>query len=324
MKIEKSFIIISADMKKIEDYKLIFMGTPTIAAKTFEELILAGFNFVALIAQEDKPVGRKNVLEPVPTKVVAQKYNIPVYQPHRIRKDYEFIKELEPDLILTMAYGQIVPQGVLDIPKYGCLNLHGSLLPKYRGAAPIQRAIMNGDKVSGITLMEMIDKMDAGRMYAFEKVDILDDDNYSSLCEKMSEAASKIVKDNLLNYFQGNLPGEIQDESLVTFADKISIDDEKIPLSLSCNEFINYVRGLADEPGGYILVDNKKIKIYKAHKINNNNTDLVGTISIKKGIFLQLNDGQISLDELKMEGKKRMDGKSFSNGAMFLNSHIAS
>ena len=302
-------------MKKISDYKLIFMGTPKIAAETFEMLINSGFNFIALIAQEDKPVGRKNILEDVPTKTVAKKYNIPVYQPHRIRKDYEFIKELKPDLILTMAYGQIVPQAVLDIPKYGCLNLHGSLLPKYRGAAPIQRAIINGDKETGITLMEMIDKMDAGRMYAFEKVNIADDDNYDSLCEKMSLAAFNAVSNNLINYFNGELKGEVQNEELVTFADKILPNDEKVSLTLNCKDFINYVRGLSEEPGAYILLNEKKLKIYKAHIYKLESNDNIGLLNIHKGTFLTLKDGIIEIDSLKLEGKKKMDGKSFANGA---------
>ena len=125
--------------------RIIFMGTPEISAKVLEGLVLDGYNIVALIAQPDRLVGRKKILTPVPTKVVAEKYNIPVYQPEKIRKDYEFVKEINPDLILTLAYGQIVPQGLLDIPSLGCINLHGSLLPKYRGAAPIQYALKNND-----------------------------------------------------------------------------------------------------------------------------------------------------------------------------------
>ncbi len=309
-------------MKNIADYKIIFMGTPSIAAIVFEELIKEGFNFIGLIAQVDKPTGRKHTLTMVPTKVVANKYNIPVYQPLKIRKDYEFVKELQPDLILTMAYGQIVPQGLLDIPKYGCLNLHGSLLPSLRGAAPIQRAIINGDKLTGITLMEMVDKMDAGKIYAKEEVEISSDDNYSSLCLKMANAAIKVVKDNLLNYFLGKLKGEIQDESLVTFADKILPNEEKLSLTYSCDEFINYVRGLSDEPGGYILLDNKKLKIYRAIKINNN-VGTIGKININKGVYLQLKDGLIRLNEIQLEGKKRMDDKSFANGNKALDNLIA-
>ena len=301
-------------MKKENNYRLIFMGTPSIASRVFEALINDGFRFVALICQEDKAVGRKAVLEAPPTKKVALNHNIPVYQPHKIRLDYEFVKDLKPDLILTMAYGQIVPQGLLDIPKFGCLNLHGSLLPKYRGAAPIQRAIIDGEKKTGITLMEMVDKMDAGRMYAKEEIEIRDDDNYSSLCLKMSEAATKVCKDNLLDYLEGKLVGAMQDENLVTIANKIKPEDEKLDLSLDYASFINYVRGLSEEPGAYLNLNDKKLKIYKAHLIKKEAQKEVGKLNVHKGVFLSLKDGVISLDILQLEGKKKMDGKSFANG----------
>lgn len=303
-------------MKKLNEYRIVFMGTPEIAARVFENLINFGLNFVGLIAQEDKPVGRKGILEPVATKVVAQKYNIPVFQPHRIRKEYEFLYDLKPDLILTMAYGQIVPQAVLDVPPYGCLNLHGSLLPKYRGAAPIQRAIINGDKTTGITLMEMIDKMDAGRMYAKEEV-IIDDDNYSSLCLKLVDAATKVVQDNLYDYFNHKLVGIVQDESEVTFADKILPSDEKLDINLDCEQFINFVNGLSFEPGGYVYINDKKLKILKAHKVLSHLGE-IGQLSIKKEVVLSLIDGDIVLDVVQLEGKKRMDGKSFANGNRLL------
>ena len=303
-------------MKKLNEYRIVFMGTPEIAARVFENLINFGLNFVGLIAQEDKPVGRKGILEPVATKVVAQKYNIPVFQPHRIRKEYEFLYDLKPDLILTMAYGQIVPQAVLDVPPYGCLNLHGSLLPKYRGAAPIQRALINGDKTTGITLMEMIDKMDAGRMYAKEEVTI-DNDNYSSLCLKLVDAATKVVQDNLYDYFNHKLVGIVQDESEVTFADKILPSDEKLDINLNCEQFINFVNGLSFEPGGYVYINDKKLKILKAHKVLSHLGEL-GQLSIKKEVVLSLVDGDIVLDVVQLEGKKRMDGKSFANGNRLL------
>ncbi len=301
-------------MKKENNYRLIFMGTPSIASRVFEALINDGFRFVALICQEDKAAGRKAILEAPPTKKVALDHNIPVYQPHKIRLDYEFVKDLKPDLILTMAYGQIVPRGLLDIPKFGCLNLHGSLLPKYRGAAPIQRAIIDGEKKTGITLMEMVDKMDAGRMYAKEEIEISDDDNYTSLCLKMSEAATKVCEDNLLNYLEGKLVGAMQDENLVTIANKIKPEDEKLDLSLDCASFINYVRGLSEEPGAYLNLNDKKLKIYKAHLIKKEAQKEVGKLNVHKGVFLSLKDGVISLDILQLEGKKKMDGKSFANG----------
>ena len=212
-----------------------------------------------------------------------------------------------------MAYGQIVPQAVLDVPPYGCLNLHGSLLPKYRGAAPIQRALINGDKTTGITLMEMIDKMDAGRMYAKEEVTI-DDDNYSSLCLKLIDAATKVVQDNLYDYFNHKLVGALQDESEVTFADKILPSDEKLDINLNCEQFINFVNGLSFEPGGYVYINDKKLK---AHKVLSHLGEL-GQLSIKKEVVLSLVDGDIVLDVVQLEGKKRMDGKSFANGNRLL------
>ena len=309
-------------MKQKKDYRIIYMGTPMMSAKILESLIQDGFNIVALIAQEDKPQGRKGILEKVPTKVVAEKYNIPVYQPHRIRKEYEFVKELNPDLILTMAYGQIIPQGLLDIPTRGCLNIHGSILPKYRGAAPIQRAIINGEKKTGVTLMEMIDKMDAGRMYAFEECEILESDNYTSLCDKIVDCGIRVIKNNLLTYLEGNLKGQIQDENQVTFADKINAEDEKIDLSKTTKEILNWIRGLSEEPGGYVYLNNLKFKIYKAHQINESKSNQVGLLTISKKVILQLVDGEIELDEVQLEGKKKMDAKCFANGSRHLNGVI--
>lgn len=309
-------------MKQKKDYRIIYMGTPMMSAKILESLIQDGFNIVALIAQEDKPQGRKGILEKVPTKVVAEKYNIPVYQPHRIRKEYEFVKELNPDLILTMAYGQIIPQGLLDIPTKGCLNIHGSILPKYRGAAPIQRAIINGEKKTGVTLMEMIDKMDAGRMYAFEECEILESDNYTSLCDKIVDCGIRVIKNNLLTYLEGNLKGQIQDENQVTFADKINAEDEKVDLSKTTKEILNWIRGLSEEPGGYVYLNNLKFKIYKAHQISENKSNQVGLLTISKRVILQLVDGEIELDEVQLEGKKKMDAKSFANGSHHLNGVI--
>ena len=302
-------------MRKENKYRIIFMGTPKIAATVFEALINEGYNFVGLITQEDKKVGRKNEIEFSPTKKIALEHNIPVFQPHRIRLDYEFVKELKPDLILTLAYGQIIPQGLLDIPKFGCLNLHGSILPKYRGAAPIQRAIIDGEKKTGITLMEMVDKMDAGKMFATETVDILDEDNYSSLCDKLANASIKICLEKLPLYFDGKLPGTLQDESMVSIANKIKPEEEKLNLALNAADFINYVRGLSDEPGGYLFLENKKLKIFKAHLFNKSTDEKVGTLSIKKDVFLQLKDGVIVLDIIQLEGKKKMDGRSFANGS---------
>ena len=146
------------------EIRLLFMGTPEISAYVFEKMIEDGYHFVGLVAQPDHPVGRKGIIEKVPTKKVAEKYSIPVFQPIKIRDDFAFVDDIKPDLVITLAYGQIVPQAFLDKVPMGCLNLHGSLLPKYRGASPIQTALINGDSITGVTLMEMVKAMDAGRM----------------------------------------------------------------------------------------------------------------------------------------------------------------
>lgn len=305
-----------------KNIRILYMGTPEMSAKTLESLILAGFNIVGVIAQEDKEVGRKRILEKVPTKVVAEKYNIPVYQPHRIRLDYEFVKKINPDLILTFAYGQIIPTGLLEIPPYGCLNLHGSILPKYRGAAPIQHALLNGDKETGITLMEMVDKMDAGKMFAFEKVEILEEDNYSSLCSKLSDAATRLAIRELPNYLNDKLPGEEQDESQVTIAGKIKPEDEKLDINATTDEFMNKVRALSYVPGAYIYVDGLKLKIFKVKKTDLE-TSKVGELIINKRTFLSLSDGVIELLEVQLEGKNMVDTKSFANGYKKYNGIIA-
>jgi methionyl-tRNA formyltransferase len=296
--------------------KLVFMGTPEISAYVFEKMIEAGYHFVGLVAQPDHPVGRKGLLEKVPTKVVAEKYNIPVFQPIKIRDDFAFMDEIKPDLVITLAYGQIVPQAFLDKVPMGCLNLHGSLLPKYRGASPIQTALINNEEITGVTLMEMVKAMDAGRMYAKKEVRIEENDNSTSLFNKIKIAASELVLEALPLYIEGQLKGEEQDEKLVTFCSLIKPEQEKLDLSLTAKEIIGWIRGLSDEPGAYLYLNNLKLKIYKAKLINSNVDHPIGEIvqADKNGLIFQAKDGQISILELQKEGKKRMDYRSFING----------
>ena len=307
--------IYNVSMNK-KDLRLVFMGTPEISAYVFEKMIIDGYHFVGLIAQPDHPVGRKGLLEKVPTKVVAEKYNIPVYQPVKIRDDYAFIDEIKPDLVITLAYGQIVPQGFLDKIPMGCLNLHGSLLPKYRGASPIQTALINNEKVTGVTLMEMVKAMDAGRMYAKKQVVIEENDNSTSLFNKIKIAASELVLKALPKYINGELIGEEQDEKEVTFCSLIKPEQEKLDLGLTAKEVIGWIRGLSDEPGAYLYLNDLKLKIYKAKLVNNNVTHQIGEIvsADKNGLIFQAKDGQIAILELQKEGKKRMDYRSFING----------
>jgi len=301
---------------------ILYMGTPEMSATVLEALFAAGFNVVGVVCQEDKEVGRNQEKEIVPTKRVALAHQVPVFQPHKIRLDFSFATTLSFDVIVTMAYGQIIPQGLLDLAKKGRLNLHGSLLPSYRGAAPIQRAIMAGEKGTGITLMEMVAAMDAGKMYDVEKVAILPDDNYTTLCLKMAQAAARLIVKDLPLYMEDALPGEEQKEKDVTIANKIKPEDEHLPLGLSVRSANDYVRGLAEEPGAYVLLDGKKLKIYAAHVENDHVIRAVGEfLPSKKKILLQFYDGLLSLDVVQLEGKKKMDAASFLNGA-HLSDHV--
>ena len=299
-----------------KELNLLFMGTPEISAYVFEQMILDGYHFVGLVAQPDHPVGRKGIIEKVPTKVIAEKYNIPVFQPIKIRKDFSFMDNIKVDLVITLAYGQIVPQGFLDIPRFGCLNLHGSLLPKLRGASPVQTALINNEKVTGVTLMEMVAAMDAGRMYGKKEVVIDEEDNATSLFRKISEAAKDLVLELLPKYVDGELEGVPQDEEQVTFCSLIKPEQEKLDLSKDILEVYGYIRGLSDEPGAYLYLDNQKLKIFKAKIANDLVTAEVGTIvqADKRGLLLQCQNGQLAILELQKEGKKRMDYKAFING----------
>lgn len=296
--------------------RIIFMGTPEISATVLEGIISSGYNVVAVIAQPDRPVGRKKILMPVPTKEVALRHDIPVYQPIKIRKEYEFVKEINPDVIITLAYGQIVPQGLLDIPPLGCLNLHGSLLPKYRGAAPIQYALMNNDKVTGMTLMKMVKEMDAGEMYASEEVKIEESDNSTSLFKKMGETALRLILKELPNILEGRLVGTPQDESMVSFAPSIKPEEEKLDLNKSKEELHGYIRALSDVPGAYLYLEGLKFKIYRSYIVSNELIGKVGEIvkADKKGLHLQTKNGVLALLDVQLEGKKRMDYMSFING----------
>lgn len=300
----------------ISNKRILYLGTPDISALVLEGLITAGYQIVGVVAQPDQPLGRKKIIEPVPTKKVALKYNIPVFQPQKIRNDYEFVKELQTDLIICFSYGQIIPQGLLDIPPLGSINLHGSLLPKYRGASPIQAALINRDKETGITLMEMIDKMDAGKMYAKEVVPILANDNYTSLSKKMGEAASRLILRSLPLYLENNLPGVKQDEELVTFTRLLKAEDEHLNLELSKEEIVGWILALSDEPGAYLIYNNEKLKIYDAKIVSEEVLGDVGEIvkANKNGVYLQCKNGLVSLTKLQKPGKKVLGYRDFLNG----------
>lgn len=294
---------------------VIFMGTPPIAAKVLQALIDSDVIIDLVVTQPDKKTGRKQTLTPSAVKQLAQQHDLRVFQPAKIKEDHNEILEYPCDLIVTCAYGQIVPTSILEHPKYGCVSLHGSLLPKYRGGAPIQRAIMNGDKQSGMTLMKMVQKMDAGPVMAESVIDIEPADNSTTLFEKMGDHAAILLKEHLETLLSGQAIFVEQDEKEATFAPIIKREEEHIDLSQTDQQIIDHIRGLSLDPGAYVLAKNKKLKIFEYEYIPCENTTL-GLFSQpnKKSLCLELHDGKLNILSCQYEGKPKMAVKDFVNG----------
>ena len=299
--------------------KIVFMGTPKFAVPVLEMLI-EKYGVDLVITQPDKKVGRKKVLTAPPVKVIAEEKGIKVLQPEKISNDENVLlelKELNPDIIITAAYGQLVPETILEIPKYKCINVHGSLLPKLRGGAPIQYSILEDHGKTGITIMYMVKKLDAGDMISKVEVDILDSDNYESLHDKLSIAGRDLLKETLPNIFTGNIAPEKQDDSLATFARNILREDEKIDWNKSAREIFNQVRALDPTPGAFTYLDENVLKIWNSEVVDleeNFSSKKVGTIikQDKKHIYLLCGENTVlKVKELQISGKKRMPVVNF-------------
>ena len=299
--------------------KIVFMGTPKFAVPVLEMLI-EKYGVDLVITQPDKKVGRKKVLTAPPVKVIAEEKGIRVLQPEKISGDKDVLaelKELNPDIIITAAYGQLVPESILEIPKYKCINVHGSLLPKLRGGAPIQYSILEDHGKTGITIMYMVKKLDAGDMISKVEVDILDSDNYESLHDKLSIAGRDLLKETLPNIFTGNIAPEKQDDSLATFARNILREDEKIDWNKSARQIFNQIRALDPTPGAFTYLDENVLKIWNSEVVDleeNFSSKKVGTIikQDKKHIYLLCGENTVlKVKELQISGKKRMPVVNF-------------
>ena len=290
------------------------MGTPEFSVNVLNGLI-DNYEVVGIVSQPDKEVGRKKILTPTPTKEIGLKNNIKVIQPKKIRKEYQDALDLEPDMIVTCAYGQIIPEEILDYPKYGCINVHASLLPKYRGGAPIHRAIINGDSETGITIMYMDKGMDTGNIISQEKIKIEDDDNLETLSNKLSVLGTELLLKTIPSILDGTNESIKQDESLVTYAYNIDREEEKIDFNKTPEEINNLVRGLSPMIGAYFMMDNERMKVYKC-RIGTEKYDNIGVINkiYKDGIGISCKDGEIILEEVQPFGKKKMLVSSYLNG----------
>ena len=298
--------------------KIIFMGTPNFAVPSLEALN-EKYEVVLVVSQPAKPEGRKGILKNPPVALKALELGIQLFQPEHIKNEYKYFKNIKADMIVTAAYGQFIPTKILNLYKK-CINVHGSLLPHHRGGAPIQRAIINGDKKTGVTIMEMVKKMDAGRMYASSEIPILDSDNNSSLFEKLAIIGKNLLMENIEDIYNGKNEGIMQNEEEATISPNIAPEEEKINFNIDARKVFNLIRGLSDEPGAYCEYNGQRIKIYKASIEKNDSDASPGTIiNIKKSLIVKCKTDAISILELQIPGKKRMNVKDFLNGQKLLN-----
>ena len=304
------------EFKEEEKLKVVFMGTPSFAVPILEGLI-NNYNVVLVVCQPDRKKNRKGDVIIPDTKRLALDNNIPVFQPLRVREEYQTILDYNPDIIITCAYGQFIPKEIIDYPKYGCINVHGSLLPKLRGGAPIHHAIINGDKVTGMTVMAMSEKMDAGDIISQSSLEIGENEILDSLYERMSFLGANLLLETIPNIIDGTLKYFPQNEEEVTFGLNITKEEEKIDFNKTAVEIKNRVRGLNSVPGAYTILDDKRMKVYKV---------MIDDKDYKKGavgeivavtddaMVVKCLDGYVKILEIALEGKKRCLVKDYFNG----------
>ena len=298
----------------MKDKRVVFMGTPEFSVPVLEMLIKET-NVVMVVTQPDSRVGRHQELRHTPIKEVALKHGIEVYQPIKIRDEYQKILDVNPDVIITCAYGQIIPSVLLDTPKYKAINVHASLLPKLRGGSPLHRCLIDGYSETGITIMYMAPGMDDGDIITQRKIDILDNYNVGDIHDKLSIIGSELLYDTLPSIFDGTNDRIKQDDSLVTFAYNIKKEEEKIDFNKSAKDVHNQIRGLYPFPTSYTTLNGEIIKICESRLGEKKSGSCGEIISIyDDGIGVMCSDREIIITRIKPAGKKEMSSRDFING----------
>lgn len=297
--------------------KIVFMGTPDFSTGVLEMLIQE-YDVIAVVTQPDRPVGRKKILTPPPVKKVALEHNIPVYQPEKLNNSSELeeIINLKPDLIVTAAFGQLLPKSLLDAPKHKAINVHASLLPKYRGGAPIHYAVMNGEKKTGITIMYMAEKLDAGNIISQDEVEILENDTVGEVHDKLATLGTELLKKTLPTIFNGTNDSIVQDDSLATFASNISREDERIDWTKDAQTIHNHIRGLSPWPVAYTTMDGKNLKLWRSEIVENVKSEPGEIIETTKDAIIVATGSEdgVALTEIQLAGKKRVKTRDYISG----------
>ena len=296
--------------------RVVFMGTPDFSVPILDALI-KNYKVKAVVTQPDKQVGRSGKIAKPPVKRLAEEHNIVVIQLTKIKEEYQEIIDLDPDLIVTCAYGQILPKELLDYPRLGCINVHASLLPKLRGGAPIHRAIIEGHSKSGVTIMYMAPGMDDGDVISKREIEITDTDTASTLHDKLSKLGSELLIETLPSIIEGTNERIPQNEREVTFAPIIKPIDEKVDFSKTSREVYNQIRGLNSFPGAYFMLEGKRFKVWESIIVDEyfpNHLDGEIVKIYKEGIGIKTHNGVIVLTVIQPEGKSRMFAKDYLNG----------
>lgn len=299
--------------------KVIFMGTPDFSTGVLKRLIDdETVEVIAAVTQPDRAVGRKKVITPTPVKVVALEHDIPVYQPEKLSgsQELEELMQLDADLIVTAAYGQFLPTKFLNFPRFGAVNVHASLLPKYRGGAPIHYAIMNGDKETGVTIMRMVAKMDAGAIISQRAIPITGEDDVASMFEKLSVVGADLLIETLPALFAGMITEVEQDESLVSFSPNISREQEQIDWNKSASEVDCCVRGLRPWPTSFTILNGNRVKMWGIALTDKQTDKIPGSLFVDGGrLYVACGSGTVlEITRLQPAGKAQMDAKAFMNG----------
>ena len=297
--------------------KLVFMGTPDFAVPCLEELINAGHEIIGVFTQPDKPVGRKRVMTPPPVKVCAEKNDITVYQPDSVRTEeaLSLMKELNPDCVVVVAYGKIIPSEMLKLPKFGFVNVHGSLLPKYRGAAPIQWSIIDGETKTGVTTMQMDDGIDTGDMLEVSETEIGENETAGELFDRLAEMGGKLIVSTLSKLEKGELTPIPQDHEKSNYAKIISKEMALIDFNMSAENVFNLIRGFNPWPIAYTIIGDKRLKVFAAEKIGSVNGKAGEVVSSDGTLTVAFGDGNgLKFTDVQLEGSKRMSATEMLKG----------
>ncbi|NLK97495.1 MAG: methionyl-tRNA formyltransferase [Epulopiscium sp.] len=300
--------------------KIVFMGTPDFAVPSLQKLIDEKYYIAAVVTQPDRPKGRGKKMVAPPVKELAVKYDIPIFQPERVRNPefIETLRSIAPDLIVVIAFGQILPKEILDIPTYGCINVHGSLLPKYRGAAPIQWAIINGEKITGVTTMFMDEGMDTGDMILKKEIPIEPEYTAGDLHDIMAPVGADLLKDTLDELIRGNIKREKQDEDEATYAPMLKKENGLIDWSQPSYKIINLIRGLSPWPSAYTFYKDQMMKIWKAEVYNktyeHHTIGEIVEVIRNKGLVVKTGDSSLLITEMQAPNGKRMAVEEYLRG----------